>query len=80
MAGIGDIRLRDVGEYVGKNFKFTQIPQYVAQAFGRYQNKYVNIRNARITPFFHCAAVCMVMNYMIAYKYFLKYEKHRKYH
>lgn len=76
----GDIKLRNVGEHFAKNFKFRLIHRYIGQAFTSYQSKYVNVKNAKMTPFFHFIGVVMVMNYMIDYKYNLKYEKHRKYH
>lgn len=80
MSNFGDVKLRNVGEYLMKNFKFTLVPQYLGQAFTSYQNKYVNVKNARMTPFFHFMGVVMVLNYMIDYKHNLKYEKHRKHH
>lgn len=76
----GEVKLRNAGEYVVKNFKFGLVPRYISQAFTRYQNTYVNIKNARMTPFFHFVGFCIVVNYMIDYKFHLKYQKHRKYH
>ena len=45
-----------------------------------YRAKYITCKNAGIRPFFHMGAVCMVLNYMIDYKFHLKYEKNSKYH
>lgn len=75
-----ELRLRNVGDYVAKNFKFGAVPSYLNQAMLRYQAKYVHVKNARMTPFWHFVGMCMLVNYMIDYKYHLKYEKHRKYH
>jgi hypothetical protein len=75
-----DVKLRNVGDYLMKNFKFGLIPRYIGQGLTRYQNKYVNVKNAKMTPFFHFMAGVVLLNYMIDYKYNLKYEKNRKYH
>lgn len=76
----GLLKLREVGGYVAKNYKFTLIPQYVAGAFRAYRSKYVNASNAGIRPFFHFVGVCIFINYLIEYNWMLKYEKNRKYH
>ena len=76
----GEVRLRSVGEYVSKNFRFGGIPSYLNQSLQRYQAKYVHVKNARVTPFWHFIGTVMLVNYAIAYKFHLKYNKHRKYH
>ena len=80
MSNFWDVRVRDAGEYVVKNFRFGAIPEYVSRFTQAYRAKYVTCKNARMTPFWHCVGVCIVLNYMIAYKYHLKHEKMRKYH
>ena len=75
-----EIKLRNVGDYTAKNFKFGNIPYYFSGAFRAYRTKYVRARNAGITPFFHFVGMAMFINYLIDYNWHLKYEKHRKYH
>lgn len=78
--GLGEVKLRNVGEYAKKNIRLGSLPGYLVQLGEAYRAKYVTIRNARMTPFFHMAGVCMLLNYLIDYKFHLKYEKMRKYH
>ena len=75
----GEVKLRNVGSYF-HNFKFSSISQSFSRWIDMYQAKYVHVKNARMTPFFHIAGACMLVNYLIAYNYHLKYEKNRKYH
>lgn len=74
----GDVRVRDAGQYIVKNFR--SFPQFVGRLIHTYRATYITCKNARMTPFFHIVGVCIVLNYMIDYKYHLKYEKLRKYH
>ena len=78
--GFGQVKLRSVGEYAIKNVRFSAIPGTVGRWVGAYRARYITCKNARMTPFFHLVGVCMLMNYMIDYKYHLKHEKLRKYH
>eukprot|EP00731_Ephydatia_muelleri_P027061 Em0018g1161a len=79
MSNLGDVKLRDLGEYTLKNFRLGSIPSYASRAVASYRAKYVTCKNARLTPFLHLAGVCMVLNYMIHYKH-LKHDRIRKYH
>ena len=76
----GDIQLRNLGGYLSKNFKFGAIPQYISSWTDKYAARYIHVKNARMTPFFHVAGAIILFNYMLDYKFHLKYEKHRKYH
>ncbi len=78
--GIGDVQVRNVGNYVVKNFRFSSIPSAVGRFASNYRARYVTCKNARMTPFFHVVGVAMFLNYLIDYKYHLKHEKLRKYH
>ena len=78
--GFGEVRVRDAGNYIAKNFRFGSIPSVLGRWVGGYRAKYVTCKNAKMTPFFHLVGVAMVLNYMIAYKFHLKHEKMRKYH
>ena len=80
MSDFGQIRVRDTGAYIEKNFRFSKIAPTMGRWVEAYRAKYITCRNARMTPFFHMVGVCMVLNYMIDYKFHLKYEKLRKYH
>ena len=75
----GAVPLRQVGLYVAKNFKLAALPSYVSRAMRAYRAKYVDCKNATMTPFWHCVGVAMLLNYMIEYKH-LKRERIRKYH
>ena len=77
--GFGQVKVRNMGEYIGKNFRFSAIPSSISRLATSYRAKYVTCKNARMTPFFHMVGACMLLNYMIDYKYHLKYEKMRKY-
>ena len=77
---IGQIRVRDAGEYVVKNVRWSGISPAIGRWISAYRAKYVTCKNARMTPFFHMVGVCMVLNYIIDYKFHLKHEKLRKYH
>lgn len=76
-ANIGETRVRDLPRFIAKNVRFFETVGRLASA---YRAKYVTCKNAGIRPFFHMGAVCMVLNYMIDYKFHLKYEKNSKYH
>lgn len=76
----GQVSVRDAGQYLVKNVRLSEIPQTMGRWVSAYRAKYVTCKNARMTPFFHAVGVCMLLNYMIDYKFHLKYEKHRKYH
>lgn len=76
----GDVAIRNAGDYVLKNFKFSSIPPAISRFATNYRAKYVNVKNARMTPFFHMVGVAMFLNYVIDYRFHLKHEKLRKYH
>lgn len=78
--GIGQVKVRNVGEYVAKNFRFSSIFSSISRFGNNYRAKYVTCKNARMTPFFHVVGAAMILNYLIDYKYHLKHEKLRKYH
>lgn len=78
-----DVRLRDVGKYIQRNVSRGSVvgfPRVLSRWADIYRAKYVHVKNARMTPFFQIGGVIMLMNYMIDYRYNLKYEKMRKYH
>lgn len=77
---IWDVQVRNLGAYTAKNFSFGKIAPTVGRWVGAYRAKYVTCKNARMTPFWHLLGVCIVLNYVIDYKFHLKHEKLRKYH
>lgn len=79
MSSLAETRLRGVGQWLGKNFRFKDIPSATGRLVRAYRAKYVTCKNARMTPFFHFVAFAMVLNYFIEYKH-LKTERLRKYH
>ena len=76
----GQIAVRDTGRYVAENVRFKTMFSSIGQWTSAYRAKYVTVKNARMTPFFHMVGVCMLLNYLVDYKFHLKYEKQRKYH
>ena len=71
--------LRDVGSYIVKNFRVSQVPSYVSRSVEAYRAKYVTPKNAGMTPYWHVVGVCILVNYIIDYRH-LKHERLRKYH
>jgi len=74
-----NVKLRNLTDYLEKNFKITGFVRRVQRWKEEYQVKYVS-KDAGILPAIHFGGLAMLLNYMIAYKYHLKYEKLRKYH
>ena len=79
-SSFGQVRVRDAGEYIVKNVRFSQISPALGRWVSAYRARFVTCKNARMTPFFHMVGVCMLLNYTIDYKFHLKHEKVRKYH
>lgn len=79
-SSFSQVRVRDAGEYIVKNVRFSQISPALGRWVSAYRARFVTCKNARMTPFFHMVGVCMLLNYMIDYKFHLKHEKVRKYH
>ncbi len=79
-SGFGQVKVRNIGEYAVKNFRFSSLFNSIGRFATKYRATYVNCKNARMTPFFHVVGVAMALNYLIDYKYHLKHEKLRKYH
>ena len=75
-----DVKLGELGGWLGKNFKVTEVPSYINRAVVTYRAKYVTCKNAGMRPFFHFVAIAMVMNYMIDYSHLKKHDAWRKYH
>ena len=74
------VKLRHVGDYLANNFKITGFFRRATRWRDEYQAKYVTNKNAGIAPAIHFGGFAILVNYMIDYKYHLKYEKMRKYH
>ena len=77
---IWDVKLRNLGEHVVKNFSLRKTGSFIRNAAERYRLRYIDRPKAGIRPFFHVVAVCMVINYMIEYKHLKAHEAMRKYH
>ncbi len=77
---LGDVKLRNVMSFAKKNLAPQTLPLYIGRLFRSYQAKYVTVKGAGMAPAFHFMGLAIVLNYMIAYKHELKYEKIRKYH
>ena len=75
-----DVKLRNLGGWIGSNFSFRTLPATTSRAVSAYRTKYVTCKNARIVPFFHCVGVVILLNYMIEFKHLRKHESLRKYH
>ena len=78
-----EVRLRDVGRFIQRNVTTRSIvgfPKTLGRWVNIYRAKYINVKNARLTPFLHIGGFIMLVNYMIDYRFHLKYEKWRKYH
>ena len=74
-----EVRVRDVGEHVVKNFRFGSIIPFMSRMVHNYRATYITCKNARMLPFWHLVGVCMLVNYVIDYRH-LKHERLRKYH
>lgn len=74
---LSDTRVRDLPRYVARNVRFFET---MGRLVSMYRAKYITCKYPGIAPFFHMGAMCMVLNYMIDYKFHLKYEKASKYH
>jgi hypothetical protein len=78
--GFGDIKIRNLGEYVVKNFSMQQMGAAISRGVRSYRAKYITCRKAGMAPYFHMLGVCIVLNYMIEYKHLRAHESIRKYH
>lgn len=74
-----DVKLRDVGQYVAKNFSLNSLSAGTVRMVTAYRAKYITCKNARMTPFWHAVGFCILLNYMVDYKH-LKQHRLRKYH
>ena len=75
-----DMKLKQFGGWIWTTFNPRTLPATTSTAIQNYRAKYVTCKNARMTPFFHCVAVCILLNYMIEFKHLRKHESLRKYH
>ena len=78
--GIGDVKVRNLGEYIVKNFSLRQIGSTISRGVGAYRARYITCRKAGMAPYFHMLGVCILLNYMIEYKHLRAHESLRKYH
>ena len=82
-ARLRNVRLRELGKFFGHNFNAEALgmfPRTVSRWGHEYRRKYCNHKKAGMTPFYHIGGLAIFVNYLIDYKFNLKYEKLRKYH
>lgn len=74
-----DVKVRDVGQYVARNFSLNSLSTGAVRLVTAYRTKYITCKNAKMTPVWHAVGLCILLNYMVDYKH-LKQYRLRKYH
>ena len=79
MGSLGATTLRNLAEYLAKNATPAHLSANLVKFANNYQAKYVNVKGAKMTPFWHLVFLGIGINYAIEYPH-LKHSQHRKYH
>ena len=79
MASLGATTLRNLGEYLGRNGTPSGLAHNLVKFANNYQARWVNVKGAKMTPFWHLVFLGIGINYAIEYPH-LKHSQHRKYH
>ena len=79
MASLGATAIKNLGEYLGRNATPAGLVHNLVRFSKSYQARYVNVKGAKMTPFWHLVFLGIGINYAIEYPH-LKHSQHRKYH
>ena len=81
-ASISNVKVGELPAYL-QRLKLNKIPSGFMGMISRYQKKYILCKNGKMTPFFHVAGLCILINYWVEYKHlkrkydcFLLKDKH----
>ena len=67
-ASISNVKVGELPAYL-QRIKLNKIPSGFMGMIARYQKKYILCKSGKMTPFFHVAGLCILINYWVEYKH-----------